>query len=29
MICAVINHIEKHLPQDEIFVFSLYERFFE
>ena len=21
MICAVINHMEKHLPHDEVFVF--------
>ena len=26
MIGAVINHMQKHLPKDEIFVFSLCER---
>src|SRR6187397_1089830 len=29
MIGAVIRHMEKHLPEDEIFVLSLGERFFE
>ncbi len=29
MICAVISHMEKHLPQYKIFVFSICEWFFE
>ena len=29
MICAVIAHMEKHLPQNKILVFSLGKRFFE
>ena len=29
MICAMIDYMEKHLPQDEILVFSICERFFE
>ena len=29
MICAVISHMEQHLPQEKLFVFSFCERFFE
>ena len=29
MICTMITYMEKHLPQDKIFVFSICERFFE